>query len=263
MKGGSLCGLLAIAFSILPQGSRSGTVPSAVGSFDTPLKKDVIDFGPSPYYLNPQNAPRIKLSCFYFPGFMVKEYDEGQKGAEWLAIVPAGKGGAALSCTRSHAPDEMIIEWWGYFKAAKTNLVFFNAADGQDGGMPFGVFDSRTGKKIFEDVAYDSGFVNTRVEVSPFNSIRVNRAPDGSISLKYLRVEAFDCDLHLPTERSTCWEKIRMQAGLKTRQIPACSGYERIHSQYWSAVAYPVEVFLLPRPARRNIAGPVRCWPVD
>jgi hypothetical protein len=263
MKVGFLCGLLAIAFSMPAQNSRSVTVVSAVGSFDAPLKKEVVDFGPSPYYPDPQTAPHVKLSCFYFPTFMVKEFDEGQKGAEWLAIVPTGKAEAALSCTRSHAPDEVVIEWWGYFKAAKTNLVFFHAPDGQDGGMPFAVFDSRTGKKIFADVAFDSDFLKTQVEVSPFNSLRVSGAQDGAISLKYLRVEAFECDLHLPTERSACWEKIRVQAGLRNRQIPVCTGYERIHSQYASAVAYPVEVFLLPRPIRRTIAGPVRCWPID
>lgn len=221
-----------------------------------------MDFGPSPYYPNPQSAPHIKLSCFYFPTFMVKEYDEGQKGAEWLAIVPIANG-AAPSCTRSHAPDEMVIDWWGYFEGAKMNLVFFNAPDGQDGGMPFAVFDSRNGKKIFEDVAYDSGFVLRQLDVSPFDRLRITHAHDGFISLKYLHVEGFDCDLHLPTERGTCWEKITAQTGLRIRQAPVCSGYERIHNQYASAVAYPVEVFLLPRPMRRTIAGPVRCWPVD
>lgn len=262
MKVGFLSGFLAIAFSMLAQGSRSGTVGSA-SSFDAPLKKEVMDFGPSPYRLNPQSAPHIKLSCFYFPTFMVKEYDEGQKGAEWLAIVPTRKGGAAPSCTRSHAPDEMVIEWWGYFEGVKVNLVFFSAADGLDGGMPFAVFDSTSGKKIFEDVAYDSGFVLRQLDVSPFDRLRVSRGQDGSVLLKYLRVKAYDCDLHLPAERSTCWEKIGVQAGLKIRQIPVCSGYERIHNQYWSAVAYPVEVLLLPRPTRRAIARPVRCWPVD
>jgi hypothetical protein len=113
---------------------------------------------------------------------MVKEYDEGQKGAAWLAIVPTGKGEAPLSCTRSHVPDEMVIGWWGYFKGAKTNLAFFNAPDGQDGGMPFAVFDSRTGKKIFEDVAYDTGFVKRQVEVSPFDSLLVGSAQDRSIA---------------------------------------------------------------------------------
>src|SRR5690348_3000718 len=263
MNVAALRGSLAIALSILAQGPPSATVSPTAGSFDAPLKKVVMDFGPSPFYPNPHTAPRIKLSCFYFLTFMVKEYDEGEKGAEWLSIVPTGNAGVAPPCTRSHAPGEMVIKSWGYFEAAKSNLVFFRAANGQDGGMPFGVFDSRTGKKIFEDVAYDSAFVNMPVKVAPFNSLRVSRTQEGLMSLKYLRVEAFDCDLHLETERSPCWEEISKQVSLGIRQPPVCSGYETIHSHYSSAVAYPVEVSLLPRPTRRTIAGPVKCWPVD
>lgn len=57
----------------------------------------------SPYY--PRGNVRIKLSCFSYATFMVKQYDEGQKSAEWLAIVPTEKG-AASRCIRSHAVGE-------------------------------------------------------------------------------------------------------------------------------------------------------------
>ncbi len=77
MRIGFLCGLLAILCFLTAQNARSGTVASHVGSFDPPLKRKVVDFGPSPYYPNPKTAPRVKLSCFYYPTFMVKEYDEG------------------------------------------------------------------------------------------------------------------------------------------------------------------------------------------
>jgi hypothetical protein len=45
-----------------------------------PLKKKVVDFGLSEY--NPPGGRnfRVKLRCFFYPNFMVKEYDnEGQK----------------------------------------------------------------------------------------------------------------------------------------------------------------------------------------
>lgn len=47
-------------------------------------------------------------------------------------------------------------EWVGYFKGAKGNLVFFDADDGINGGMPFVVYDSKTGKSVFKDSYYDS-----------------------------------------------------------------------------------------------------------
>lgn len=230
-------------------------------SFDAPLKKKVVDFGPSPYYR--RQEVRVKLSCYFYPTFIVKEYDEGQKGAEWQAILPIEKG-AALACTRSHAPGEKVIrypEWSGYFRGAKGNLVFFDDADGTNGGMPFVVYDSRTGTKIFEDSAYDSSMWTKKVEDSPFNRLRVSNAQMGQISLRYLRVVEADCDLH--TEKATCWEQIRRKLALKDAQMPVCSGYEGIPTRRESAVAYPVEVFLFPTPARKTIAGPVKCWPVD
>src|SRR5216684_4356057 len=56
-------------------------------SFDAPLKKKVVDCGLSPYY-DPHRNRRNELSCYSYSTFMVKQYDEGQKGSEWLAIVP-------------------------------------------------------------------------------------------------------------------------------------------------------------------------------
>jgi hypothetical protein len=39
-------------------------------------------------------------------------------------------------------------EWSGYFKGVRGNLVFFNAADGTNAGIPFVVNDSRTGRRF-------------------------------------------------------------------------------------------------------------------
>src|SRR5215470_2119022 len=131
MRIGLVSGLLAIAISMVAQNSRQPTAASA-DSFEAPLKKTIVDFGPSPYYRNPKTAPRVKLSCFYFPTFMVKEYDEGEKGAEWMAIVPRSTGNSDR-CTRSHVSSERLIggkDWSGYFKGVKRNFVFFDASDG-------------------------------------------------------------------------------------------------------------------------------------
>ena len=230
-------------------------------SLDVPRKKQVVDLGPSPYY--PSASVPIKLSCYFYADFMVKEYDEGQKGAEWQAIVPV-KDGVAPSCTKSHAADEKVIEypeWHGYFRGAKGNFTFFHAEDGLNGGMPFVVYDARTGKQLFQDSYFWAGMWNTKFADSPFNDIRVNITPNGRIFLKYLRVEEGGCDLHL--ERTHCWPEVRKKFELKPTPMPVCSGYKGITTRYESAVAYPVEVSLFPQPSTRTIAGPVRCWPVD
>jgi hypothetical protein len=231
------------------------------GSFDPPLKKSIEYFGPSPYY--PRGSVRTKLTCYFYPTLMVKEYDEGQKGAEWLAIVPNNTR-TAPKCVRSHVPGERVIEgseWRGYFKGAKRNLVFFNDSDGINGGLPFIVYDARTGQKLFEDSAYDPSMRSRKIQDSPFNRLRVSSAQGSQAVLRYLRVVEANCDLH--AEKASCWEQVRRKLELKTAQMPSCSGYERIPTRWESSVAYPVEVLLFPHPAIKTIAGPVKCWPVD
>jgi len=234
---------------------------ASADSFDRGLKKKVVDFGPSPYY--PGGNVRVKLSCFFYPNLVVKEYDAGQKGAEWLAIVPVEKE-ATPACTASHAAREKVIEggeWSGSFKGAKGNLVFFYASDGTNGGMPFVIYDARTGTKIFQDSAFDSTCLHNKVVVLLFNRPRVTSAPDGQVSLEYLRVVEADCDLH--TEAAACWEPLRKKLELKSAQMPVCSGYKGIPTRWASAIAYPVEVLMFPQPVIKTIAGPVKCWPVD
>jgi len=79
--------------------------------------------------------------------------------------------------------------------------------------------------------------------------------------LRYLRVVATDCDLHL--EKTPCWEQTKKNLDLKGVKLPVCSGYKGASNGVASALAYPVEVFLLPQPTIKVIAGPVKCWPVD
>jgi hypothetical protein len=139
--------------------------------------------------------------------------------------------------------------------------VFFYASDGTNGGMPFVVYDARTGTKIFQDSAFDATWLHNKVVASPFNRPRVASAPHDQVSLKYLRVVEADCDLH--TEKASCWEQVKKRLALKNTQMPVCSGYQDIQTRWVSAVAYPVEVLFFPKPVTKTIAGPVKCWPVD
>jgi hypothetical protein len=233
-------------------------------SLDVPLKKKVVDFGLSENNLPGRQSLRVKLYCFFYPNFLIKEYDnEGEKGAEWVAIVPIQKG-TAPACARTHASGERVFkwpEWSGYFKGVKGNLVFLNDPDGADGGMPFTIYDFRTGNKIFRDSAYDSGMWTQKPASSPFNHLRFRGAQDSDLTVTYLRVVEADCDLH--TEKTTCWDQVRKKLELKSARMPICTGYENISGRYVSALAYPVEVSLFPQPVTRTIAGPVKCWPVD
>jgi len=139
----------------------------AEGSFDSQVKKEVVDRGLSPYY-DPRRNVRKELRCYFYPTFVVKEYDEGQKGSEWLAISRI-VGQTPPSCAMSHGIGEKVIispEWSGYFMGAEGRLVFFSGQDGTDEGMPFVVYDSTNGTKVFEDSYHDPSIFNRKADSS-------------------------------------------------------------------------------------------------
>ena len=178
-----------------------------------------------------------------------------------MARHRSSQRGLLPKCVETHAPDERVIEWGGYFKGVKGKFVFFDAADGIDAGIQFAVYDSITGKKLFEDSAYDSRIELRKVEQSLFNRMRVATTADGTVILKYLRVTDAGCDLH--AKKETCWEEVRRKFDLKNHQPPVCARYKNLPTAWESAIAYPVESSLSERPETKTIAGPIRCWPVD
>jgi hypothetical protein len=203
---------------------------------------------------------------------MLKELnDPGLKGAAWIAIVPVLNGHVS-PCRRSHGAGERLIgrRWGGYFKGVKGQLLFLDAEDGTDGGMPFAIFDWKTGKKLFQDSVLfsNSGPVDADIEFA--------YAPDGKMSMSYLRVVEGDCSV--PKDGITCWNKFREKFGLPLAPVPKCTGYYKEGEKKWalgdqgvapgevettSVIAYPVVVELFPRPSIKAVAGPVKCSPVD
>jgi len=241
----------------------SGFVASAE-SFDQPVRKTVVDLGPSSY-LMPKNPSRIQLFCFYYADFMVKELNNpGLKGVRWVTLTPVINGGLP-ACRPANAFAERFMAkgWWG-FEGVKGPLLFLESADGDDnGGMPFRVLDMKTGTKIFEDSAWWNGH------------LEFDRASDGSISLRYLRVVGGDCSI--PKDGMSCWTKFRKHYDLLPATVPVCAGYRHEGDKEWvvgdpgvppeeittpSAIAYPVAVEIFPQPSIKAISGPVTCTPV-
>jgi hypothetical protein len=245
---------IAVFLLVLPSVRMRPASPK--DSFDVPLKKTVVNFSPSPYHV------RNKLSCYLYSTFMVKEFDSGEKGAEWLAIVPTHSS-AIPECSQTPATGERLVMdvRAGYFLGAKGDLVFFRDADGTNRGMPFVIYDSKSGTKLFEDSYYDAVMMGNKADSSPFSRMRVKEGPDGQVSLLYSRVVEANCDLHL--EKAACWRQVRQKLELKSTQAPVCTDYKTVTTRWESAVAYPVEVSLFPQPTTNTIDGPVKCWPVD
>jgi hypothetical protein len=241
--------LLLVAASLYAQTDHANVDEG----FDAPVKKIAVDLGPSPYY-RPTQHVRKKLSCYYYPTFTVKQYDEGQKGAEWLSIVPSSHA----ACTRTHGKGENILtEWSGYFWGAKDRFAIFTAPDGLHGGLPFAIFDAKTGRKVFEDDSLAEYYQKT-VQIK--NVFHISGVADQITPLNYLRVVRGGCNLK--TGQADCWGKIRAEFGVTQTEIPVCTRYEE-RADWESAIVYPVTVLLTDSPQAKAVDGRVFCWPAD
>jgi hypothetical protein len=244
------------------------------GSFDQPVFKRTVDLGPS------KSSPgaRTKVTCYFFSSFMVKEVDLAEKGASRLAIIPGKIKDHTCSRLRDEGEKEINSdEWTGYFKGVKGDLVFFDADDGWNGGMGFAIFNARTGKKVFDDVA--------------LGPLQIATGGDKAVTLAYTRVVADDCVI--PKDQA-CWGKIKQKLALQSASVPDCkAGYEKSAQEIAkgrcqaqkadnaqclakeitlarqqandspSVISYPVEVLLGPEAVIKPVAGDLGCWPAD
>ena len=252
----------------------------ASGVFDPPLATERVPIAGTA----DGSARKHRLSCFLYKGVRVKELDLGEVGAAELAILPLPPGDGHTPCRRGTAPGEIVVpgkEWSGYFKGVKSGYVLFDAEDGTNGGLGFAVFDGRTGKKLFEDIAV--------------GDIRDAEAAGAAIRLRYRRAVAGACSI--PHEGAKCWAATAAQMpGATAAPPPDCNaGYlkaksamargrceaaqgagpgcfeaemKRLDEQRWneapSVVAYDAEAEIGPsRQSVRWLGGALSCWPAD
>ncbi|MDE2183499.1 MAG: hypothetical protein KGJ78_10810 [Alphaproteobacteria bacterium] len=194
--------LVAAVMLAAPCAAAAAAAGAAGALFDTPIATEVVKLSADP--ANP--GAKAKRTCNFYPGYMVKEVDLGEVGADELAIAPVPDGGRRPACAARTAGERIINphDWSGYFAGAKGPFVFFDAEDGHNGGMPFAVYDASAGRKLFEDSRAGS-FISIKL---------VGRG----LVLRYRRV--FDAGCSLYAGRG-CWEKIR--AATKLADKPDCT----------------------------------------
>jgi membrane-bound inhibitor of C-type lysozyme len=144
-----------------------------------------------------------KLTCLRYPDFALKELDLGEKGAAGLYIAPS-EGPCQLNPTLDRKIEDDTA---GYLWGAVGPYAFFKAADGWNGGMPFVVYDTRTGNRLMDDVV--AGEFSTLALVGE------------ELTLGYRRTFAAACSLLAAPE--TCARSIRETLGLAAdRPMPDC-----------------------------------------
>jgi hypothetical protein len=227
------------------------------GLFDQPLTKTVVSLPPDP--LSPQAKPA--RTCFLYPGFMVKQIDLGEVGAEEQSIILLPPGAKPPAC-ETRIKNEIVLkpaEWSGYFDGAKGGFLFYDAGDGSNGGIPFAVF-AKSGKKLFEDSRQGDGFGAIALE-------------SGTLAVHYRRVWLAPCSLY--ADAKGCWKKIAAATALAQTVRPDCRETYRKAMTAWprsaetterlpTVIAYNAEArFSRGKLAIKPQPGKVECWMED
>jgi len=243
---------MSMLFTAIVSGNASWISGARAESFDKPLRKEVVDLGLSPDF-SPSDNVHIKLTCTYYPTFMVKQLeDTSSEGALGFAIVKV-RPGHVSACVKAQGLDEKTFakKWCGYFSGVKRGLVFLDGCDGFSGGISFAAFDSKSGTEVFEDL------ISTKDGDIDF--VRISQT---QLALRYTRVFIGDCSV--PKQGQACWSRFRKQSGLETAPMPKCSDYEGPEVGIAnSVIAYPVEASLFPKPSVKALSNPTQCWPSD
>ncbi|RFB94948.1 hypothetical protein B5K11_08175 [Rhizobium leguminosarum bv. trifolii] len=215
-------------------------------AFDKPIKVDVVTLPKDE--LNPDAKP--KITCSRYPTFMVKEVDLGEVGAEKLALLAAD-----APCERTSERERVIAgDTAGYLMGVSGGFVFFRAADGWNGGLPFVVYDAATGERLLDD----------SLEGDDFAAIR---SGTGELTLDFRRVYTASCSLYL--ERAACAKTIAADIGLS--QLPDCTAAYKAEikrspdhagevEKLPSVIVYPAELaYAAGDTSRRALEGPTAC----
>ncbi|EKF58608.1 hypothetical protein QWE_18448 [Agrobacterium albertimagni AOL15] len=144
-----------------------------------------------------------KLTCLRYPNFTLKELDLGEKGAAGLYIA-SSEGPCQLNPTLDRKIEDDTA---GYLWGAVGPYAFFRGADGLNGGLPFMVYDARTGERLLQDLI-----------AGEFAALSL---VGEELTLRYRRTFAASCSLLAAPE--SCAATIRQELGLVAdRPMPDC-----------------------------------------
>ncbi len=234
----------------------------AAARFDSPLSHEHLPLARDP--VNPQ--AEAWLDCIVHPGFVVKQVDRGEVGAERLAITRLAPGQKAPACRVAPARGERTIpesDGAGYFMGVKGRFAFFESADGFNGGSYLLVYDALNFRKLHEALI-------ERLEAVELTG----PAPAAGLRLRYRAMHLADCSLR--QDLAGCWAVIQRLTGLQGDAPDCTAAYEQLENDLPperradaaadpSVVGYTLEALIDPagRIERKVLPGKLECWPAE
>jgi hypothetical protein len=169
----------------------AGPLPFTSGA-EEPQKLERVDLPPRCAV-----CPPGRVTCAWYAGFMVREVDLGDLGAEALAIVPRGRKRPDPACGPERVRGELSVTgaadpWSGYFEGARGRFVFFRAQESRGDALAFAVYDAETGERVHSDAAIGPAKISGKGERVGLSYVRRAVAPCSPIA-----------------EGEECWKRIR------------------------------------------------------
>jgi hypothetical protein len=230
-----------------------------ISGFDKPAKIDTVS-----------SDGNRTLSCWLYPGFMVKQLDAHEKGAERLSFVRYSGGAPTCDRTIAVGVEKVLDDWGGYYAGALGDLVVFNGDDGWNGGMGFAIYDTTTGNQVFKDARL--GDMTSKDNVLLYKRVTnlgCNASADKNCVAKGMKVAATKKDLGPICKKGYSTWLSKFQASVAKIDAPCdatCKKERKAQLESFrtspSVIAYEVSVdrngFAI-TPKTNNLD----CWPAN
>ena len=202
--------------------------------------------------------PNGQIECTYYRDLMVRESGTDTPDPNDATLVPIAAGAPRPVCDATHHNGEITLKTQGYsFAGRKSGFLLFSATD-PNGAIPFMVFDTGSGKIIFQDgTPADRGFRTVAVE-------------NGALHLRYTR--GFNASCSIMQDATGCWSRLVTEGEIPpsmAQAVPSpklcAASYKAAHATADdpSVLSYEVDTVVdASGNARVAPRGPVDCSPV-
>jgi hypothetical protein len=238
--------ILCIAWMSL---SNEVMANSPTSLFDTPVRTQEISLAGRPGW-----DPDAKLICYYYPTFMVKEFNSGTPDGDRAIVIAPVVSTTPKSCRlESIVGEHRFIAAWMTYEGAKGNFLVMTAAD-PNGAELFAIFDRRTRRPVYTDSSYGD-----------LTYIADER---GALHLRYIRGLNTTCSLL--KDGQACWDKTAKTTNLPAivasapPPVAACQAtYHQVPVDDPSIITYTVDI-LVPMHGKAQVLsqGALGCQPM-
>jgi hypothetical protein len=264
--------LLSLACGLLAHSSTASAAASAL--FDKPSREIQLPLPPNPDV--PDGKPM--LTCWYYPRFMIKQVDVGEKGARALAITPIAPDQPTPDCRDGVDGAEHIIgDWSGYFWGVKGDYVLFHADDNVNGGMGFAVFSAASYRKLHTGIMSDDSLRALQL-LAPASTRGTDprvALPVAPLLMRYRGHYLAPCSLR--SSLSACWDVVRRTLNLGRAAAPDCNRayaiqerqapaqYRRAAASNPTVITYEAEAVISGNGVQRlsTVSPTTRCFPAE